>query len=128
MRYFAWIYNGFVWGLLAAIIAFNNQWLEMRVNIGYLIPAVMLIAMIAVLTVKKQVIITAKFTALNLLLCFLLIYGILGTKRLTVVPAAIIRESIKMTDIGFPAINLVLILCLMLGFITILIWRPNTEH
>jgi len=128
MRYFILIYNGFVWGLLTAIIAFNNQWLEMRINIGYLIPAVMLVVLIAVLTSKKTVIITGKFTAVNLFLCFILTYGVLGTKRLTVVPAAIIREAIKMTDVKFAAVNLFLVLCLTLGLITILLCRPKGEH
>lgn len=128
MRYFSLIYNGFIWGLLAAIIAFNNQWLEMRINIGYIIPVVMLIVMIAVLMYKKPVIMTPRFSLLNLASCFLICYLILGSKRLTVVPAAIIREALKMTDIAFPTINMVLIACLMLGLITIFIWKPKNNN
>jgi hypothetical protein len=127
MRYFALIYNGFIWGLLTAVIAFNNQWLEMRINIGYIIPVVMSIVMIAGLTFKKPVIMAARFTLLNLVSCFLISYLILGSKRLTVVPAAIIREAIQKTDITFPAINMALISCLMLGLIAILIWRPKNN-
>ncbi|MCB8816673.1 hypothetical protein [Desulfosporosinus shakirovi] len=128
MRLFALIYNTFVWGLLTAIIAFNNQWLEMRINIGYIIPVIMFILITAVLIYKKPVIMTVRFTLLNLMSCFLLVYFIIGSKRLTVVPAAIIREAINKTDITFPAINMFLILCLGLGLIVIWLWKPKSSQ
>ncbi|MCG9966771.1 hypothetical protein L9W92_01695 [Pelotomaculum terephthalicicum JT] len=128
MKFFVIIYNGFIWGLLVAIIAINSFWLDMRISVGLIIPIAILISVIAGLLAKKQVIISRGFTLVNFILCFMLAFLVLGGKRLTVVPASIIRESIRMTSIGFPVINQVLILFFSLGLILIWIWRPTSKH
>lgn len=126
MRIFSTLYNGFIWGLLVAIIAFQNEWLEMRISVGLIIPIVMLLVAAVGLTTKKLFGMSARFTALNLLVSALVAFLILGSQRLAVVPAAMIREAIKITDIGFTVINLGLSICLILGLIAILIWRPKS--
>jgi len=127
MKYFVIIYNGFIWGLLAAVMAVNSLWLDMRINLGLIIPLVILISIIAGLTAGKQVVIKRNFTLANLILCFMLTFLVLGGERLAVVPASIIREGIKITSIGFPVINLALILSLALGLILICMWRPKNR-
>ncbi|MDF9409997.1 hypothetical protein L7E55_16870 [Pelotomaculum isophthalicicum JI] len=128
MKLFVLIYNGFIWGLLAAIIAINSLWLDMRISVGLIIPLVILISIIAGLLTRKQVIIKRSFTLANFILCFILAFLVLGSKRLTVVPASIIRESIKMTKIRFSVIDLILIISLALGLILIWIWRPTSKN
>jgi len=71
MRIFSLLYNGFIWGLLVAIIAFQNEWLEMRISIGLIIPAIMLLVVAIALITKKRFEMPAGFTTLNLLVSLL---------------------------------------------------------
>ncbi len=128
MRYFVLIYNGFIWGLLVAVMATNNFWLDMRISDGLIIPVVILIAIIIGLITKNKLIMTARFTLVNFILCFILAFSVLGTKRLAVVPASIMRETIKMTSISFSVINWVLIISLILSLIVIWVWRPKSKY
>lgn len=128
MRLFSLIYNGFVWGLLVAVVAINSQWLDMRFSVGLLIPVVVVLAVIAGLIWKKPLNLSVRFTTVNLLISLSLAFLVLGAQRMTVVPAAIIREAVKITDVGFPTINLVLIVCLIIGLAAIGIWKPGKKY
>lgn len=128
MKFFILIYNGFIWGLLAAVMATRSLWLDMRISIGLIIPTIILFTIIVGLIAKNRLIITLKFTLVNLILCFILTFLVLGTKRLAVVPASIIRESIKMTSISFSVVNWVLLISLALGLIVIWLWRPVSKY
>ena len=44
MKLLIGIYNSFLWSLLIATLLFNDTWLQMRVNIGYLFFACWLLA------------------------------------------------------------------------------------
>jgi len=125
MKFFILIYNGFIWGLLAAVLITRSQWIDMRISVGLIIPAVLLITIIGALIARKKLIITAKFTLANVIGCFVLTFLVLGTKRMAVVPASIIRETINMTSISFSVINWVLLTGLALGLITIWMRRPG---
>ncbi len=127
MRIFSLLYNGFIWGMLIAIMAFQNEWLEMRVNIGLIIPAVMFLVTAVVLLMKKPLNLSGRFTAVNLFVGVWAAFLILGSKRLLVVPAAMIREAIKMTDLGFSTINLVLIIGLIAGLTAIWVGKPTNQ-
>ncbi|MEN6327738.1 MAG: hypothetical protein ABFD18_16235 [Syntrophomonas sp.] len=127
MRIFSLLYNGFIWGLLAAIIAFQNEWLEMRISIGLIIPIVMLLVIVAGLISQKLSGISAGTTSINLLASLLIAFLILGGKRLAVVPAAMIRELIRRPDIGFSSVNLALILCLAVGLVVIGSWELRNK-
>lgn len=128
MKFFILIYNGFIWGLLVAVMATRSLWLDMRISIGMIIPTIILFTIIVGLIAKNRLIITLKFTLVNLILCFVLTFLILGTKRLAVVPASIIRESIKMTSMSFSIVNWVLLISLALGLIVIWVWRPMSKY
>lgn len=125
MRIFALLYNGFIWGLLVAIIAFQNEWLEMRISVGLIIPAIMLLVVAIALITKKRFEMPAGFTTVNLLVSLLAAFLILGSKRLGVVPAAMIREAVHRPDIGFPSINLFLMLGLITGLTVIWLRKPR---
>ena len=127
MRIFSLLYNGFIWGMLIAIMAFQNEWLEMRVNIGLIIPAVMFLVTAVVSLIKKPLNLSGRFTAVNLFVGVWAAFLILGSKRLLVVPAAMLREAIKMTDIGFSTINLVLIIGLIAGLTAIWAGKPTNQ-
>lgn len=127
MKFFILIYNGFIWGLLAAVLITRNLWLDMRISVGLIIPTIMLITIIGGLIAGNKLIKTSGFTLVNLIICFILIFLVLGAKRLAVVPASIIRETINMTSISFSVINWVLLISLALGLIVIWIRRPRSK-
>ncbi len=125
MGIFKLVYNSFIWGLVLSILAFQNQWLEMRINIGFIIPSIILIALMYFIVLKlyknKDITnkINVKFTIINLILSSIVILLILGIERTKILPASIIREGINMTSIPFETINLYLISFLIIGIIII---------
>ncbi|MEW9080333.1 hypothetical protein [Terrisporobacter glycolicus] len=122
MKYLKTMYNTFLWALVFAITCFKSEWLEMRVNVGYIlfITFVVLTVILSIYLRKKDLQLNLKFTIINIAICF--IYGnfIYGFKRLQVVPASIIREGINMTRLPFSKINLILLIILVLGLLLIL--------
>lgn len=122
MKYLKTMYNTFLWALVFAITCFKSEWLEMRVNVGYIlfITFVVLTVILSIYLRKKDLQLNLKFTIINIVICF--IYGnfIYGFKRLQVVPASIIREGINMTRVPFSKINLILLIILVLGLLLIL--------
>ncbi|WP_434798978.1 hypothetical protein [Terrisporobacter vanillatitrophus] len=123
MKYLKIMYNTFLWALVFAITCFKSEWLEMRVNVGYILFiafGVLTVILTAYLR-KKDLQLNFKFTIINIAICF--IYGnfIYGFKRLQVVPASIIREGINMTRVPFSKINMILSIILILGLLLILL-------
>jgi len=122
MKYLKIMYNAFLWALVFAITCFKSEWLEMRVNIGYIlfIAFGVLTVIFSIYLRKKKLQFGFKFTIINIVICF--IYGnfIYGFKRLQVVPASIIREGINITRVPFSKINLILLIILILGLLLIL--------
>lgn len=123
MKYLKIMYNTFLWALVFAITCFKSEWLEMRVNVGYIlfIAFGLLTVILTVYLRKKDLQLNFKFTIINIVICF--IYGnfIYGFKRLQVVPASIIREGINMTRVPFSKINMILSIILILGLLLILL-------
>ena len=126
MRLFTLIYNSLIWGLLVAVMATNSLWLDMRIQVGLIIPSVMFISVMLGLITKNKLIGTAGFTSVNLSLCFILTFLVLGTQRLAVLPASIIRETLTMTSLSFSVINWGLISSLTLGLIVI--WTSKLRN
>lgn len=122
MKYLKIMYNAFLWALVFAITCFKSEWLEMRVNIGYILFIAFgaLTVIFSIYLRKKNLQFGFKFTIINIVICF--IYGnfIYGFKRLQVVPASIIREGINITRVPFSKINLILLIILILGLLLIL--------
>ena len=128
MRYFILVYNGLLWGMLAAVLATRSFWLDMRINAGLIIPVVILITVIAGLLAKNKLRMTPEFTLVNFVLCLILVFFALGMKRLAVIPASIIRESINMSSLSFSFINWVLIISLTLGLVIILTSKAKSKE
>lgn len=102
MTFFIFIYNGFILGFLFSILAFQNQWLEMRINVGLItfITIVTSIILYIITLLNKKVIDTKKlrvFTLCSLVIFFLTTFLILGSKRIITLPASILREAIGLT-------------------------------
>lgn len=123
MRLFKLSFNSFVWGIVISVLAFQSDWLEMRINIGYFIPIVMILALVGYAFLSKKYSSVHSFnyvfTIVNIVVCSAICIVLLGLERLMIVPAAIIRELLFLTKVRFDIINIGLIIMLVLGFLII---------
>lgn len=121
MKYIKIIYNSFLWAMVIAITCFKNEWLQMRVNMGYILAAsfILLVVVLTLVFRKRVCKMNTVFTVSNLIVCT--VYGMIvyGFQRLQIVPAALIREGIHQTRIPFSTINIVLLLVVVVGVIFI---------
>lgn len=117
------IFNSILWAMAIALSCFKSEWLEMRVNIGYIFFASTLILSIILFIAlkKKSRKLNLKFTLINSIIMFF--YGIFlyGFKRIQIVPASIIREGIHQTRIPFSTINNVILIFLICGIIYLIV-------
>lgn len=125
MNLFSFIYNGFNLGLFLSILAFQNEWLEMRMNIGLIIFITIGISIVTYVILNKQKrninYVTIKvFSFLILALSFSISFFILGFSRFKTLPASIFREAIGITSLSFSVINNGLIVFILVGFLLIL--------
>ena len=113
------IYNSFLWALVIASTSFKSEWLEMRVNIGYIFFASFILLSVILIAIprRKQLKISGAFTTANLFVCTIYAMILYGFQRLKVVPASIIREGMHMNKISFSVINGVLLIIIILGFV-----------
>ncbi|MTI48754.1 MAG: hypothetical protein FH761_12990 [Firmicutes bacterium] len=125
MKYFNILYNSFLWGIIFSVLAFQNKWLEMRINIGIIIPITIIIAFIVFILFEKinrfniDEILSFKFAFINTILMIVFTIIILGIERTKILPAAIIRELLGMTKVSFSRINMVIISIIILGLVII---------
>ncbi len=124
MKYISIIYNSFLWSMVIAITSFKSEWLEMRVNIGYIFFATFILISVILSTIprRKQLKLTAVFTTVNLFICTVYAMILYGFQRVKVVPASIIREGIHINKIPFLVINWVLFIIITLGLVLIIIF------
>lgn len=117
MKYFSGLFNGSIWALTIALLCFQNEWLQMRVNTGWIFFALwpLLSILFMWLTYRRKVLLNGKFTLLNLIICLLLSGFILGWPSLETIPAALVREGLHQPRIPFETINRVIIAWLILG-------------
>ncbi|MGK0467939.1 hypothetical protein [Clostridium sp.] len=124
MKFFTFIYNGFVLGLFFSILAFQSVWLEMRMNVGIIIFITIILSIIiyAVVLLKKKRVLEKSLKIVTLWsfgISAIVTLLILGTKRITTLPASIFREALGLTNIKFAIINIIL-LVILLGIVPIL--------
>lgn len=117
------IFNSILWAMAIALSCFKSEWLEMRVNIGYIFfaSALTLSLILFIALKKKSRKLNLKFTLINSIIMFF--YGIFlyGFKRIQIVPASIIREGIHQTRIPFSTINNVILIFLICGIIYLIV-------
>ena len=121
MKLFKIVYNSFLWAMTIAILCFKNEWLQMRVNTGYIFGGLLILSTMVVLFVfrKQEVVFKSLFTAGNLIICSVIGLLMYGGERMKVVPAALVREGIHQTRIPFSKINLILCIITAAGILII---------
>jgi uncharacterized membrane protein YdjX (TVP38/TMEM64 family) len=126
MKYLRLVINSFFWGMVIALLAFQSQALEMMMNVGIIIPVVMIASLgIGILqrrAGKKSLLdFDAIFILKNAGVCIALAFLILGfrtaVERIMVVPAAMIRELLQISSVSFDTINIVIFLLVLIGIV-----------
>jgi hypothetical protein len=104
--------TGLVAGYALAFVLSLSVWLDMRVNLGYVIPACLVCFLLFHLVTKGRVRLM-PFLFFELLAVALLfaIYG-LSTSALLIVPASLFREGFHLDSLSLPRIGL-LLLCVL---------------
>ena len=104
-----------------AILCFKNEWLQMRVNTGYIFGGLLIVSTAVLWFVfrKRKNVFNILFTAGNLIICSLIGLVMYGAERMKVVPAALVREGIHQTRIPFSKINLILCIITAAGILII---------
>lgn len=123
MNIFKIFYNSFVMGLTISVLAFQNEWLEMRVNIGLIVPIIMIVSLVVYGFIKaksdgrkKLRKINIAFTFINVMILVVVCGLVLGFKpSMTLVPA-ILREALGLVKISLHTINIIVIAFLIVGF------------
>lgn len=107
--------------MLIALTCFNNTWLQMRVNTGYIFYAgwVVLTVLLGIILRKREP--GLRFSLINLVICTVYSIFLYGWKRLQIVPASIIREGIHQGTIKFSVINTAVFVFIVLGMAIILL-------
>ena len=121
MKLFKIVYNSFLWAMTMAILCFKNEWLQMRVNTGYIFGGLLILSTVAGGFVfrKRENVFNSLFTAGNLVVCSAIGLVLYGSERMKVVPAALVREGIHQTRIPFSQINLILCIITVAGMFII---------
>lgn len=119
MKYFFAFYNSFLLSLTISILCFSSEWLEMRINVGYIFLALLATLFILILNINRRNEVKQRFAlSLGNMIIFIVV-GILfyGMKRIFIVPASIIREGLHITSVSFGAINAILIVFSLIGLL-----------
>ena len=128
MKHFKILYNGFIISILVSVLCFQNEWLEMRVNVGHIGFASMILFYLSVLLYEKRtgnMQIEKNFgirnSLINIAVCSAGLYILLGGQRIAALPAAIIREAIYLRKVPFAQINAGILIILTGGLLMIML-------
>jgi hypothetical protein len=125
-------YSSVIIALFLACLSFKSVWLEMRVNIGLLVPVYAAVVFTAIwFALKGHARIKGKHKLLavgNLIATGMASIMVLGPESIKVVPAAIIREGLGLIHTRFLYINLALCAFIVAGLILILVQRVGYER
>ena len=99
-----------------ALTCFKSEWLEMRVNIGYVFfgAFALLSAALMIASKKRNISLSFRLTTACMITAALYSLALYGFDRIKVVPASIIREGINLTKLPFSTVNAVA-LAIILG-------------
>lgn len=126
MKYLRLVINSFFWGMVIALLAFQSQTLEMMMNVGIIIPVVVIASLgIGILQKragqKSLLDFDAIFIIKNTAICIAMAFLILGFRtavdRILIVPAAMIRELLQISSVSFDTINIVIFLVVLVGIV-----------
>lgn len=132
MKKFSTLYNSIVIALLLSFLSFKNTWLEMRVNIGWLIPlyTIILYIIFYIISKRSKKVVILKYKVLtigNLIGCSIISAVILGIESIKIVPAAIIREGLMIRHVSLNTINVILVVFLIIGLLIILMQKKDDK-
>ena len=120
-------YNSVTLSMLISVCLFQNEWLEMRVNIGWVFFAVSGLLFLLQTVIKPLRKFCATFTAsaLSLVISCAGIFLLLDSESVRIIPASIIREGLMINRVPFVAINTAMIAFAVIGLLLILLRREN---
>lgn len=128
MKHFKILYNGFIISMLVSVLCFQNEWLEMRVNVGQIGFAAMILFYLFVFAferrrgnVQLKEMFGIRKSLLNLAVCISGVYALLGAQRIAALPAAIIREALYLRKVPFTQINTGILIILAGGLLIIML-------
>ncbi|MDR1740646.1 MAG: hypothetical protein LBR38_02200 [Synergistaceae bacterium] len=117
MRAFRALYAAMPPAMLATLWLFGFTKLEMAANLGWVFFGVWAALFAAFLLLGRffRQVGSFKFAVIDLALCLIAAFALLGLRRLLVVPAAVLREGLCLPHAPFAWINAALALFLLLG-------------
>ena len=125
----ACLYNAFALSMLLSVLMFMNTWLEMRVNLGWVFFALTAVIFIVQLSFRPLRKFCGTFTAsiISALVSLSGMYLVLGSERMAVIPASIVREGIMQSRIPFATINTALMAIAVIG-LAVVFFTGRHEH
>lgn len=129
MKYIKNVYNSFLLSLTIATLCFSNDWLQMRVNTGYIFGALLVVFIVVfyVFDRKKNFVPGWKFTTGNLIICTVIGLVLYGWRRMQVVSAALIREGLGQRTLPFSVVNRVLCVVVVVG-LGVILWSDYKRY
>lgn len=123
MKYFAVLYNTFLWAMIIAFIMFKNVWLEMRINVGlcfFIIWALLFIVFLFI-NLKKDILKNSRiFSSINLIFTFIITLIILSPKNAVYIPSYIIRDGLYAAKLlKLSTVNIALLIFVIGGLLLI---------
>ncbi len=121
------LYNSVTLSMLISVCLFLNEWLEMRVNIGWVFFALsgLLFLLQTVIKPLGKFCATFKASALSLVISCSGIFLLLDSESVKIIPASIIREGLMINRVPFATINTAMIAIAVIGLILIYVARER---
>ncbi|MBR4197019.1 MAG: hypothetical protein IKQ95_09950 [Synergistaceae bacterium] len=121
------LYNSVTLGMLISVCLFLNEWLEMRVNIGWVFFGLSGLLFLLQTVIKPLRKFCATFTAsaFSLAVSCSGIFLLLGSEGVKIIPASIIREGLMINRVSFATINTAMIAFAVIGLILIYVTRER---
>ena len=123
----ALLYNSVTLSMLISVCLFKIEWLEMRVNIGWVFFGLSGLLFLLQLVIHPLRKFCATFTAsaLSLSVSCSGIFLLLDSESVKIIPASIIREGLMINRVPFAAINTAMIALAVIGLILIYVTRDR---
>ena len=123
----SFLYNSAALSMLISVCMFQNEWLEMRVNIGWVFFGLsgLLFLLQTVINPLGKFCATFKASASSLVISCSGIFLLLDSDSVRIIPASIIREGLMINRVPFAAINTAMIALAVIGLLLVLLRREN---
>lgn len=114
------LYNSLTLSMLVSVIISQNEWLDMRANMGWVFFCLIVILFVIQSSVKSFRGFCSTFAV-----SFAGMYLVLGHEGILVIPASIIREGLMQNRLTFSALNSALIVVALAGLIAVFFTSRN---